>query len=99
MKKIFLLGILAVPILAIKAQKEPGSLCIQPMVGLNVANFMDASSSSPKLGFTGGIEFEGFLTKNLSMSLAGLFSMQGANYDLWMLSWEEVDFSDLKIEG
>ena len=84
MKRFFFSVLLLVSFITGFAQQEPGSLTIQPKVGLNLANykgdgFIDKGQSSDlRAGLAVGAELEYQFTRWLSASLAAMYSMQGA---------------------
>ena len=63
------------------AQFAPGTLSIQPKVGLNIANVTDSEGADPRLGLVAGAEFEYQVTDMFSLSAGALYSMQGAKVD------------------
>ena len=77
MKKYLFAFVLMVSTQKIIAQNERRTLYLQPQVGINLANFMDASSSKPRIRFMGGAEIEYFVTDVFSVSLGALYSSQG----------------------
>ena len=63
------------------AQFAPGTLSIQPKVGLNIANLSDLDNTDPRLGVVVGAELEYQFTDLLSLSAGALYSMQGCKSD------------------
>lgn len=59
------------------AQHAPGTLSIQPKVGLNIANITDIDDADPRLGLVAGAELEYQITDMVSLSAGALYSMQG----------------------
>ena len=84
MKRFFFSVLLLVSFITAFAQQEPGSLTIQPKLGINLANykgdgFIDKGQSSDlRAGLAVGAELEYQFTRWLSASLAAMYSMQGA---------------------
>lgn len=78
MKRILILLTIVLSTTPAFAQHEAGSLSIIPKAGLSLANFMDAGESKMRPSLVGGVECEGFLTTNLSVSAGLLYSIQGA---------------------
>lgn len=78
MKRILILLTIVLSTITASAQHEAGSLSIVPKAGLSLANFMDAGESKMRPSLVGGVECEGFLTSNLSVSAGLLYSVQGA---------------------
>lgn len=81
MKKLFLMASLMMLSLGAFAQFAPGTLSIQPKVGLNIANVTDSEGADPRLGLVAGAEFEYQVTDMFSLSAGALYSMQGAKED------------------
>ena len=81
MKKLFLMASLMMLSLGAFAQFAPGTLSIQPKVGLNVANLSDLDNTDPRLGVVVGAELEYQFTDLLSLSAGALYSMQGCKSD------------------
>jgi len=81
MKKLFLMASLMMLSLGAFAQFAPGTLSIQPKVGLNIANVTDSEGADPRLGLVAGAEFEYQVTDMFSLSAGALYSMQGAKVD------------------
>ena len=78
MKRLFLAVSVMILSLSASAQREVGSLTIQPKVGMNIANYTDSEDSDPRIGLAAGAEFEYQFTKSFSLSAGLLYSMQGA---------------------
>lgn len=58
------------------AQREVGSLNIQPKIGLNIAT-MPAGDAKSRKAFAAGVEAEYFVHQNLSLSVGAIYSQQG----------------------
>ena len=81
MKKLLFLASMMMLSMGAFAQFAPGTLSIQPKVGLNVANLSDLDNTDPRLGVVVGAELEYQLTDLLSLSAGALYSMQGCKSD------------------
>ena len=77
MKKFFFIASLMMLSLSSFAQRAPGTLSIQPKVGLNIANITDIDDADPRLGLVAGAELEYQITDMVSLSAGALYSMQG----------------------
>ena len=58
MKKLFVIASLMMLTVSAFAQHAPGTLSIQPKVGLNIANITDIDDADPRLGLVAGAELE-----------------------------------------
>ena len=63
------------------AQNEVGQFTLQPKVGMNISKITDSNLNS-KVGLVAGFEAEYGVAKNFGVSVAALYSMQGAKRDL-----------------
>ena len=77
MKKLFVIASLMMLSMGAFAQHAPGTLSIQPKVGLNIANITDIDDADPRLGLVAGAELEYQITDMVSLSAGALYSMQG----------------------
>lgn len=77
MKKLFVIASLMMLSVSAFAQHAPGTLSIQPKVGLNIANITDIDDADPRLGLVAGAELEYQITDMISLSAGALYSMQG----------------------
>lgn len=77
MKKLLFLASMMMLSMGAFAQFAPGTLSIQPKVGLNIANLSDLDNTDPRLGVVVGAELEYQFTDLLSLSAGALYSMQG----------------------
>lgn len=76
MKKIFLAVVALFVSVVMYAQREEGSVTVQPRVGVNFSSLTDYNRT--KFGYTFGMEVEFQMTDMLSLSGAILYSDQGA---------------------
>lgn len=83
MKKLFMLASLMMLSIGVFAQRTPGTITVQPKVGLNIANMTDSEGADPRLGLVAGAEFEYQVTDLLSLSAGALYSMQGSKAKQW----------------
>ena len=74
-KHLFLTIAALMPLLS-HAQREVGSLNIQPKIGLNIAT-MPAGDAKSRKAFAAGVEAEYFVHQNLSLSVGAIYSQQG----------------------
>lgn len=81
MKKIMMIAAMMVATLGAVAQNEVGQLTLQPKVGMNISKITGSNLNS-KVGLVAGFEAEYGVAKNFGISLAALYSMQGAKRDL-----------------
>ena len=72
------------------AQNEVGQLTLQPKVGMNISNITGSNLNS-KVGLVAGFEAEYGVAKNFGVSVAALYSMQGAKKDLKANNGTSVD--------
>ena len=63
------------------AQNEVGQFTLQPKVGMNISKITGSNLNS-KVGLVAGFEAEYGVAKNFGVSVAALYSMQGAKRDL-----------------
>lgn len=81
MKKIMMIAAMMVATLGAVAQNEVGQFTLQPKVGMNISKITDSNLNS-KVGLVAGFEAEYGVAKNFGVSVAALYSMQGAKRDL-----------------
>ena len=81
MKKIMMIAAMMVATLGAVAQNEVGQLTLQPKVGMNISKITGSNLNS-KVGLVAGFEAEYGVAKNFGVSVAALYSMQGAKRDL-----------------
>jgi len=77
MKKLIVFA--AVMLLAVSAfaQREVGSVTIQPKIGMNIASMTDSEDLDSRIGLVVGGEMEYQITDLVSLSVGALYSMQG----------------------
>lgn len=85
MKKLFFIASLMMLSLSTFAQHAPGTVSIQPKVGLNIANLTSLDNADPRLGLAVGAELEYQVTDMVSIAAGALYSMQGCKSEgsLW----------------
>lgn len=88
MKKLVLLAVVLLSSVGVFAQREVGSINIQPKVGLNIANMTDADGADARVGFVIGAEGEYQVTDLLSLTAGVIYSQQGCK---GTLSYEGVN--------
>ena len=85
MKGILLLASILILSVTVFAQPEAGTFSIKPKVGLNIAYFGESQSltylspvsTSPRLGFAAGLEFEYQVRERVGLSAGAIYSQQG----------------------
>ena len=90
MKKIMMIAAMMVATLGAVAQNEVGQFTLQPKVGMNISKITGSNLNS-KVGLVAGFEAEYGVAKNFGISLAALYSMQGAKKDLKVNNGTSVD--------
>ncbi|MBR3011239.1 MAG: PorT family protein [Prevotella sp.] len=87
MKKLFVIASLMMLSMGAFAQHAPGTLSIQPKVGLNIANLTKVDNADPRLGLAIGAELEYQVSDMISLAGGALYSMQGCKsengFSLW----------------
>ncbi len=79
MKKLLFIGMLLLSLNA-SAQREVGTLTIQPKIGFNVATLLSVDDADPRFGVAGGFEFEYQAAPRIGIAAGVLYSMQGAKF-------------------
>ncbi|MCR5131903.1 MAG: PorT family protein [Prevotella sp.] len=106
MKKLLFLASMMMLSLGAFAQHAPGTVSIQPKVGLNIANLTDIDDADPRLGLAVGAELEYQVTDMVSLSAGALYSMQGCKtksgisifgFDLSTKSTTKLDYLNIPI--
>ena len=77
MKKIILSIIMLSAGMVAMAQHAPGTVTLQPKVGLNISSMTDADDADPRFGVAAGAELEYQVNSFFSISGGALYSMQG----------------------
>lgn len=98
MKKLLLVTIVMMASLSTFAQREVGTLSLQPRVGISAADFNGASDTKARVGFIAGAELEYQLNNWLGLSGGMFYSQQGAEADLSSadLTWK-IDYVNVPI--
>ena len=98
MKKLFVIASLMMLSVGAFAQYAPGTLSIQPKVGLNIANITDSEGADPRIALVAGAEFEYQVTDMFSLSAGALYSMQGAKEkESGVTSTMQLDYINIPI--
>ena len=63
------------------AQKEVGTIQIQPKTGITIANLTDIDGNSSKVGMIAGVDFSYTVHPVIDVEAGLLYSMQGAKFD------------------
>lgn len=87
MKKLFVIASLMMLSMGAFAQHAPGTLSIQPKVGLNIANMTKFDNTDPRLGLAVGAELEYQVSDMISLAGAALYSMQGCKSESGLSLW------------
>ena len=85
MKKLMIMAAFMVAAVTANAQGEVGSLTIQPKVGMNLANVVNAKNigdSKLLVGMAGGVEAEYVVADKFSVALGALYSKQGCAFKI-----------------
>lgn len=77
MKKVLLAAIALMISTVTFAQYRPGTISIQPKIGLSIASLTDVDAGDTRIGLVTGAEFEFQLNSMVSLSAGALYSMQG----------------------
>lgn len=96
MKKLFLLlGIMIASTCAF-AQHAPGSLTLQPRVGVSAADFSNTDDTKARVGLVAGAEFEYTVANRFSISAGLNYSQQGAEQDKLDVKYK-IDYLNIPI--
>lgn len=82
MKKFLLAAIVMMVSLSTFAQREPGTVTIQPRIGFSAADFNNTSDTKARVGMVAGAEVEYYLNNTVGIAAGLLYSQQGAELDL-----------------
>ena len=88
MKKFILAAIVMMVSVSTFAQREPGTVTIQPRIGFSAADFNNTEDTSARVGMVAGAEIEYYVSNMLGIAGGLLYSQQGA----------EVDFARNKLK-
>lgn len=102
MKKLLFMASVMMLSVSAFAQHEPGSLTIQPKVGVNIANLTGEGDSSPRIGLAAGAEFQYQVSRAFGLSAGLVYSMQGAKTsgiyeDLKVKTTVKTDYINIPI--
>ena len=81
MKRLLTAMLVVFPLLCY-SQYDEATWSLQPKAGINVSTITNNSFWNPKIGAAAGVELEYQATERISLSYSGMFSMQGANFDV-----------------
>lgn len=81
MKKIILAAIVMMVSLSTFAQREPGTVTIQPRIGVSAADFNNTDDTSARVGMVAGAEVEYYVNNIVGIATGLLYSQQGAELD------------------
>lgn len=77
MKKIILTAAIMLASVGAYAQHAVGSINLQPKVGMNIATLTDYEDAKSRIGLATGLELEYQASDIFSLSIGGIYSMQG----------------------
>ena len=78
MKKTILMAAIIMATTTAFAQRQAGSMTIQPRIGVSAADFNNTSDTEARVGFIVGPEFEYFVSDRFSLAAGFNYSQQGA---------------------
>lgn len=101
MKKMIIMAVVLLSSMATYAQREVGSLTLQPKVGLNVADLTELKGDV-RLGVAAGAELEYQVADIVSLSAGAIYSMQGNKYEYELLKQKakvthKIDYINVPI--
>ena len=98
MKKYLLTAIIMMVSMTTFAQREVGTLSVQPRVGISAADFNGASDTEVRVGFIAGAELEYQVKSWLGLSAGMFYSQQGAEAELGSsdLTWK-IDYVNVPV--
>lgn len=82
MKKFLLAAIVMMVSASTFAQREPGTVTIQPRIGFSAADFNNTEDTQARVGMVAGAEVEYYVSNMLGIAGGLLYSQQGAEIDL-----------------
>lgn len=82
MKKFVLAAIVMMVSMSSFAQREPGTITIQPRIGFSAADFNNTDDTSARVGMVAGAEFEYYANNTVGIAAGLLYSQQGSELDL-----------------
>ncbi|MBQ4446236.1 MAG: PorT family protein [Prevotella sp.] len=82
MKKLFLVAIVMMASLSTFAQREVGTLSLQPRVGVSAADFNNTEDTKARVGFIAGAELEYYVSNMVGISAGMFYSQQGAEFEI-----------------
>lgn len=77
MKKFFLSALVFMGSMSLMAQSAPGTVTVQPKVGLNIANMTNSDGGDPRFALVAGAELQYQISDMVGISGGLLYSMQG----------------------
>ena len=80
MKKLLMIAAMFAAAFTAKAQSEVGTVFLKPHVGINVSNITDGNGDA-KVGLAAGAELGYQATETFAVTVAAVYSMQGAKND------------------
>ena len=82
MKKLLLVAVVMMASLSTFAQREVGTLSLQPRVGISAADFNNTEDTKARVGFIAGAELEYYVSNMVGISAGMFYSQQGAEFEI-----------------
>ena len=78
------------------AQREAGSITVQPRIGVSAADFNNTGDTETRVGLVVGPEFEYFVSSRFSFAAGLNYSQQGADLKDTNVEWK-VDYLTVPV--
>jgi len=88
MKKMLLMAAFVMATTMSFAQREAGSVTLQPRIGFSAADFNNTSDTEARVGLVVGPEFEFFLSNRFSIAAGLNYSQQGSELKEADVTWK-----------
>jgi hypothetical protein len=96
MKKLLLLAIVMMVSASSFAQREVGSLSLQPRIGLIGADFNNTEDTEGRVGLLAGAEMEYYVSSNVGLSWGLFYAQQGAKLKNRDVTWK-LDYLNVPL--
>ena len=96
MKRFILVAAIMMASITVFAQREAGSLTIQPRIGISAADFNNTKDTKARVGMVAGAEFEYTVSNHLGLALGVNYSQQGAKQDSYNVTYN-MDYLTVPI--
>lgn len=90
MKKLLMIAAMFAAAFTAKAQSEVGTVFLKPHVGINISNITDGNGDA-KVGLAAGAELGYQATETFAVTVAAVYSMQGAKNDEFKYNLEYIN--------